>query len=417
MLHQTLTIPRPPIPRSARSSTSSSSTVHSSPASTTVIKPSSSVIKLQFINTAHPSESTSAKRISQIRSHVAKDSHARRRQRKASCKTGKACCPSSASATATSAVAAESPARSESPDDSTSTKKAVALPVRARLPQSSFLDEKEGALFRGFRRIAPKTGAALDRNAEVPCPRQMIGDARRDVWNGAFAWDLTDDEYATFNFCKCKHQSLTPITQHHSIPLLHVHVPCPITLDPDLPVEHVPIATYLLHYHVLLHDGCIHVTAPRYCGLLPFYFHKLLKQVQTCADLVYNHQDLDWVLKYGYEICFPRDQVAPVMKRMKSSYVPFAIKYPSLLACIFYIAYHRRALNTKDPEEAAKCYFMVERYRLACIESMKRAIEGEERPTYQTITLAMQLCSEAVSRHPSRITPLSAELENLRSNC
>ncbi|KAL5094201.1 hypothetical protein Trisim1_008307 [Trichoderma cf. simile WF8] len=307
MLHQTLTIPRPSIPRSARSSTSSSSTVHSSPATTTVIKPSSSVIKLQFINTAHPSESTSAKRISQIRSHVAKDSHARRRQRKASCKTGKACCSSSASAsaTATSAVAADSPARSESPDDSTSTKKAVALPVRARLPQSSFLNEKEGALSRGFRRIAPKTGAALNRNAEVPCPRQMIGDARRDVWNGAFAWDLTDDEYATFNFY------------------------------------------------------------------------------------------LDWVLKYGYEICFPRDQVAPVMKRMKSSYVPFAIKYPSLLACIFYIAYHRRALNTKDPEEAAKCYFMVERYRLACIESMKRAIEGEERPTYQTITLAMQLCSEA----------------------
>ncbi|KAK4072482.1 hypothetical protein Trihar35433_4546 [Trichoderma harzianum] len=306
MLHQPLTITRPPIPRSARSSTSSSSTVHSSPAATTGIKPSSSVIKLQFINTAHPSESTSAKRISQIRSHVAKDSHARRRQRKASCKTGgKACCPSSASATATSAVAADSPARSESPDDSTSTKKAVALPVRARLPQSSFLDEKEGALSRGFRRIAPKTGAALDRNAEVPCPRQMIGDARRDVWNGAFAWDLTDDEYATFNFY------------------------------------------------------------------------------------------LDWVLKYGYEICFPRDQVAPVMKRMKSSYVPFAIKYPSLLACIFYIAYHRRALNTKDPEEAAKCYLKVESYRLACIEMMKKAIEGEERPTYQTITLAMQLCSEA----------------------
>ncbi|QYT05759.1 hypothetical protein H0G86_012641 [Trichoderma simmonsii] len=306
MLHQPLTITRPPIPRSARSSTSSSSTVHSSPAATTGIKPSSSVIKLQFINTAHPSESTSAKRISQIRSHVAKDSHARRRQRKASCKTGgKACCSSSASASATSAVAAELPARSESPDYSTSTKKAVALPVRARLPQSSFLDEKEGALSRGFRRIAPKTGAALDRNAEVPCPRQMIGDARRDVWNGAFAWDLTDDEYATFNFY------------------------------------------------------------------------------------------LDWVLKYGYEICFPRDQVAPVMKRMKSSYVPFAIKYPSLLACIFYIAYHRRALNTKDPEEAAKCYLKVESYRLACIEMMKKAIEGEERPTYQTITLAMQLCSEA----------------------
>ncbi|KAL7962492.1 hypothetical protein V8C34DRAFT_185161 [Trichoderma compactum] len=299
MLHQPLVVPRPSIPRSARSS-SSSSTVHSSPAATAATKPGSSVIKLQIINTAHPSESTSAKRISQIRSHVAKDSHARRRQRKA----GKACCSSSASAA--SAVAADSPARTESPDpdpdpdpDSTSTN-AVALPVRARLPQSSFLDEKEGVLARGFRRIAPKTGA-LGRNAEVPCPGQVVGGG----WDGAFAWELTDDEYATFNFY------------------------------------------------------------------------------------------LDWVLKYGYEICFPRDQVAPVMKRMKSSYVPFAIKYPSLLACIFYIAYHRRALNSKDPEEVAKCYLKVERYRLACIEMMKKAVEGGERPTYQTIALAMQLCSEA----------------------
>lgn len=210
MMHQPLIIPKPTIPRSARSSTSNS-TVHSSPAATAVTKPSSSVIKLQFINTAHPSESTSAKRISQIRSHVAKDSHARRRQRKA----GKACCSSSASASAsttaatTSAVAADSPARTESPDSDSTSTNAVALPVRARLPQSSFLDEKEGVLVRGFRRIAPKTGA-LDQNAEMPCPRNLIGDTRKDVWNGAFAWELTDDEYATFNFCECKHQSPTP---------------------------------------------------------------------------------------------------------------------------------------------------------------------------------------------------------------
>lgn len=262
MLHQTLTIPRPSIPRSARSSTSSS-TVHSSPGATTIIKPSSSVIKLQFINTAHPSESTSAKRISQIRSHVAKDSHARRRQRKASCKTGKACCSSSASASATSAVAADSPARSESPDDSTSTKKAVALPVRARLPQSSFLDEKEGALFRGFRRIAPKTGA-LDRNAEVPCPRQMIGDARRDVWNGAFAWDLTDDEYATFNFCKCKHQS--PNTNHPT--LLHPPSSCTCMSVSYRSLRRsacgaCPIATHCTTMYSYMMDECIHVTVPR----------------------------------------------------------------------------------------------------------------------------------------------------------
>ncbi|EHK27329.1 uncharacterized protein TRIVIDRAFT_215113 [Trichoderma virens Gv29-8] len=296
MLHQPLTIHRPPIHPPAWPS-SSSSPARSSSAKTPVTRPNSSVIKLQFINTAHPSESTSAKRISQIRSHVAKDSHARRRQRKA-CKAAKACCSSSA----TAAVAAESPVRTESPDSTP--ENAVALPVRARHPLSAFLDESEGLRFRGFRRIAPKTGA-LDQSVEVPTPRQMIGDVRRDGWNGSFAWELTDDEYTTFNFY------------------------------------------------------------------------------------------LDWVLKYGYEICFPRDQVAPVMKRMKAAYVPFAIRYPSLLACIFYIAYHRRALTSKDPQEAARCNLMMERYRLVCIEMMKAAIEAEERPSYQTITLAMQLCSEA----------------------
>ncbi|KAL7949053.1 hypothetical protein V8C42DRAFT_313109 [Trichoderma barbatum] len=303
MLHHPLTVHRPPVLQPAWPS-SHSSTARSSTASTTVTRPKPSpVIKLQFINTAHPSESTSAKRISQIRSHVAKDSHARRRQRKAgkAARAGKACaCPSSS--TATAAAAAVSPARTESPDSTSSN--AVALPVRARLPSSSCLDENEGPCFRGFRRIAPKSGA-LVRSADVVCPRQLIGDTRRDGWNGSFAWELTDDEYKTFNYY------------------------------------------------------------------------------------------LDWVLTYGYEVCFPRDEVAPVMKRLKGAFVPFAITHPSLLACIFYITYHRRSLNTNDPEEAARCNLMTERYRLACIEMMKRAVEAEERPTYQTITLAMQLSSEA----------------------
>ncbi|KAL7931185.1 hypothetical protein V8C35DRAFT_310615 [Trichoderma chlorosporum] len=296
MLHQPLSIPRQLVPQPAWPSPSRLP-VRSSPTTTTASKPNASVITLQFINTAHPSECTSAKRISQIRSHVAKDSHARRRQRKA-CKAAKACSSSSAS----TIVTAEYTARTESPD-STSTS-AAALPVRARLLQSSFLDDKEGLSFRGFRRIAPKAGV-LDPNVDVPCPRQLIGDTRRDGWNGSFAWELTDDEYTTFNFY------------------------------------------------------------------------------------------LEWVLKYGYEACFPRGEVAPVMKRMKSAYVPYAIRYPSLLACIFYVSYHRRAITTTDPEEAAKCRLMVERYRLACIEMMKQAIESEEQPTYQTIAMAMLLCSEA----------------------
>ncbi|EGR52649.1 uncharacterized protein TRIREDRAFT_102414 [Trichoderma reesei QM6a] len=211
-------------------------------------------MKLQFINTAHPRDSTSAKRISQIRSHVAKDSHARRRQRRAAngsnrsssaCACACACscscvCPtaSSTAAHAPAAAPTESPARSESPDS-------------------------------------------------------------------------TSAETET--------QRLT------SLPL----------------------------------------------------------------------QVLDWVLTYGYEICFPRDEVPRVMSRMRTTYVPFAIKHPCLLACIFYISYHRRYLNTDDPGEAARCHLLMQHYRLACIEMMKSALAVEEKPSAQTITLAMQLCSEA----------------------
>ncbi|KAL7797581.1 hypothetical protein V8C37DRAFT_369995 [Trichoderma ceciliae] len=133
----------------------------------------------------------------------------------------------------------------------------------------------------------------------------MIGDVKKDAWNGAFAWNLSDDEYCIFNFY------------------------------------------------------------------------------------------LEWVLQYGYEVCFPRDHVPAVMRRLKTFYVPFAIRHPCLLASILYISYHRRSLNTDDPHEAARCSLKTERYRLACIEMMKKAIEAEEKPTYQTIALAMLLSSEA----------------------
>ncbi|KAL7817878.1 hypothetical protein V8C26DRAFT_65098 [Trichoderma gracile] len=278
------------------------------------------VMKLQFINTAHPRDSTSAKRISQIRSHVARDSHARRRQRKAangnnSSINACACsCPTepSAASHAPAAAPAESSARSESPDSTSAGTSSGGAP--SRLPTSSSSSaagtcattnstisaEDEGC--PGFRRIAPKTRAVV-RIADLPHPRKLIGDTKTDGW--AFAWELSTDECKTFDFF------------------------------------------------------------------------------------------LDWVLTYGYEICFPRDEVPRVMRRMRTTYVPFAIKHPCLLACIFYISYHRRHLNTADPEEAARCHLLMQHYRLACIEMMKSALATEEKPSAQTITLAMQLCSEA----------------------
>ncbi|KAM0260704.1 hypothetical protein ACHAQJ_002620 [Trichoderma viride] len=280
-------IPKPQAIQSPRSDSSRSST--STSAITT--KPYTPVVKLQFINTAHPSESNTAKRISQIRSHVAKDSHARRRQRKAaklctSCTTYSS--PSSASPEAILAAA----------EDAAWTEDSHQAWLSSIRPENTGLDH------RGFRRIAPKTRVVV-RRANSPGPRQMIGDTKRDAWVGQFAWNLSDDEYGIFNYY------------------------------------------------------------------------------------------LEWVLKYGYEICFPRDQTSSVMKRMKATYVPYAIKHRSLLACILYVAYHRRSVNTADPEEAARCSLKTEHYRLACIEMTRNAISAEEKPALQTISTALLLSSEA----------------------
>lgn len=183
------------------SSTSSSSPSSSSASSSSATKPNAPVIKLQFINTVHPSESTTAKRISQIRSHVAKDSHARRRQRKAS----KACSSSSlvlSPAAASAAARAEQAARLDTPDSTSSGGPVIALrQSQAARASSSGTAGKEGGNVRGFRRIAPKNGAVVPW-PDAAGPRQLIGDAKRDGWNGCFAWDLSDDEYSIFNFCK-----------------------------------------------------------------------------------------------------------------------------------------------------------------------------------------------------------------------
>lgn len=107
--------------------------------------------------------------------------------------------------------------------------------------------------------------------------------------------------------------------------------------------------------------------------------------------------DLEWVLKYGYAVCFPPDQAPAVEKRMRSTFVPFAMSNPGLLTLILYVAYHRRAMNTTDVDEAIKCNRMVERYRMACIEWTRHAVSVEKRPTLETVAMALTMSSEAVS--------------------
>lgn len=214
MLHRPLptstSTSRPPALQPARPPSGSLAPNHnhshsSSSSSTTPNRPP--VMQLQFINTAHPRDSTSAKRISQIRSHVARDSHARRRQRKAANGSNACAC---ACPTASSAPPAEPPARPESPDSTSAGTSSVG--ARSRLPTSSSppasvtcaaggTTAAEDEDSQGFRRIAPKT-KAVARSADLPHPRKLIGDTKTDGWS--FAWELSTDECKTFDFCKSR---------------------------------------------------------------------------------------------------------------------------------------------------------------------------------------------------------------------
>lgn len=197
--------PQTVLPSHSRRSSAAASTATAK----TAIIPRAPVINLQFINTAHPGESTTAKRISQIRSHVAKNSHARRRERNAAAKTGSGTATtgtskgnnnntpySSASSSPPYILAAEEAAQTEK-SYSTS-----ASPDGLQHPHTAWDSSTNAGLgHKGFRRIAPKEGAMVRRVAS-PGPRQMIGDTMKDAWNGQFAWELSVEDYGIFNYCK-----------------------------------------------------------------------------------------------------------------------------------------------------------------------------------------------------------------------
>jgi hypothetical protein len=193
--------------RSNRSSTASSA------ASAKTTMPRAPVVKLQFINTAHPGESTTAKRISQIRSHVAKESHARRRQQRKAAQawSSTTTCSSSNEITVTNNnIITYSSASSSSPhllaaDDAAQTDESYSTsesPDGLQHPHQAWHSSTTTESGRkGFRRIAPKEGAMVRRVAS-PGPRQMIGDTMKDAWNGQFAWELSLEDYSTFNYCE-----------------------------------------------------------------------------------------------------------------------------------------------------------------------------------------------------------------------
>lgn len=224
--------------RSNRSSTAASA----ASSKTALAKPRTPAVKLQFINTAHPGESTTAKRISQIRSHVAKDSHARRRQRKAAqarSGTATAITGTTSSNWRDDGITSYSSASPSPPyldaDDAVRTDESYstsASPDGLRPHQTWLSSTHTGSGHKGFRRIAPK-GDAMVRRVASPGPRQMIGNTMKDAWNGQFAWELSLDDYATFNYCEsiclthlskdaCSSSSTTTTLQESPASSLHL---------------------------------------------------------------------------------------------------------------------------------------------------------------------------------------------------
>lgn len=260
----------------------SSSAASAAAAKTTTTIPTTTVIKLQFINTAYPGESTSAKRISQIRSHVAKDSHARRRQRKAAqARSGTTpavttTCTTSSSRGNSNSISPYSSASSSPPyllaagnaaqPDESYYSTSASLDGLQHPHQAWHSSTNTGLGRKGFRQIAPKEGAVVRRVAS-PGPRQMIGDTMKDAWNGQFAWELSLEDYGIFNYCKstclthlCKgacSTTTTTGTYYENLPLSSLHPSlcgsCRSCITAEVPVE---CALWLLGY--AYYSDCTH---------------------------------------------------------------------------------------------------------------------------------------------------------------
>lgn len=145
---------------------------------------------LQFINTMQPGKFINAQSLSQIRSHVARDAHARRRQLK----------PRAAnSRDVVSNGGLVSPRLSE---DSASSPEALSEGKSKDDEDDVSIDiiVKPNSLALG-RKIAPKL-RARQKNSYFSEPQQLIGDGRSDACKGNFAWCLSDDEQFLFDYCK-----------------------------------------------------------------------------------------------------------------------------------------------------------------------------------------------------------------------
>lgn len=136
-------------------------------------------VSLHFINLEHPSDATTTESLKQIRSHVAKDIHARTRR--------------------------ERLARQHSRPENVRFPENEDEDEAARLAfQTNFISEQETInTSRGtlrLRRIASK----LNRNyKQVPNPAEIISTTRQDPFD-SFVRPLSETEHFLLDHCKCE---------------------------------------------------------------------------------------------------------------------------------------------------------------------------------------------------------------------
>ncbi|CAM1503531.1 Fc.00g011220.m01.CDS01 [Cosmosporella sp. VM-42] len=103
---------------------------------------------------------------------------------------------------------------------------------------------------------------------------------------------------------------------------------------------------------------------------------------------------LNYVILYGYEACYHKEEKSAFQNSMREVWVPWAMGQPSLMAAIFHVACRNYAANTSN-SNSKKFSIKKLQYRLMCLNMAKDAIASQAVATDTTIALALIMASES----------------------
>ena len=102
------------------------------------------------------------------------------------------------------------------------------------------------------------------------------------------------------------------------------------------------------------------------------------------------------MLSYGYIGCVPDKFPGEFQYIMRSLYLPFALRQPSLLGCMLYVASRRYIVLKGNGQDVFPIYKRMLQYKQCCLQILKVASNDESMINEATIALAIVMSSEAV---------------------